>query len=250
MDIKTKIETYVRERVQNMTSEEREAKEIPFKRLRKEIFVKYIKLDPNISSKRAEKKYKKYPDVCKNIKEKLIVTYYIHERVQNMTSEEREAKEIPFERLRKEIFVKYFKLDPNISSKRAEKKYEKNDFNRLVCRTIKERLELELLELFPKLPKPKRKKKSPGVKSVVIPKEPHKSTAPENVTILSRCGLRQLPSGRVMGRVSVRGDIPVMYEVTFFYEDEALIFVDKMKHKHGIPFDGKGSGHAKPQNVK
>jgi hypothetical protein len=162
-----------------------------------------------------------------------------------MTSEEREAKEIPFERLRKEIFVKYFKLDPNKSSKRAKKKYEKKP---TVCRTIKEALEKELLRLFPK-----RKKRSAGVKSVVIPKEPHKSTAPENVTILSRCGVYRDPrnnSGSVMGRVSVRGDIPVTYTATFFYEEEALIFVDKMKHKHGIPFDGKGSGHAKPQNVK
>ena len=55
----------------------------------------------------------------------------------------------------------------------------------------------------------------------------------------------------VVGRVSVFGDIPVQYEVTFFYEEEALIFVDKMKHKHGIPFVGRGkSNRAKPQNVK
>jgi hypothetical protein len=170
-----------------------------------------------------------------------IVTY-VHERVQNMTSEEREAKAIPFKRLRKEIFVKYFKLDPNKSSKRAKKKYEKKP---TVCRTIKEALEQELLKLFPK-----RKKKSAGVKSVVKPKEVYKSTAPENVTILSRCGLRQLPSGSVMGRVSVFGDYPVMYTATFLYEEEALIFVDKMKHKHGIPFVARGMSHARPQNVK
>ena len=37
---------------------------------------------------------------------------YVRERVQNMTSEERDAKVIPFERLRKEVMVKYFNLDP------------------------------------------------------------------------------------------------------------------------------------------
>jgi len=170
-----------------------------------------------------------------------IVTY-VHERVQNMTSEEREAKAIPFKRLRKEIFVKYFKLDPNKSSKRAKKKYEKKP---TVCRTIKEALEQELLKLFPK-----RKKKSAGVKSVVKPKEVYKSTAPENVTILSRCGVSER-SGSFMGRVATIGEKYSLYEVTFFYEEEALIFVDKMKHKHNIPFVARGqSNRAKPQNVK
>ena len=171
-----------------------------------------------------------------------IVTY-IHERVQNMTSEEREAKEIPFKRLRKEIFVKYFKLDPNISSKRAKKKYKKYP---KVCNIIKEALEKELLRLFPK-----RKKRSAGVKSVVIPKEPHKSTAPENVTVLSRCGVSER-NGSFMGRVNTSSlGRHSLYAATFFYEEEALIFVDKMKHKHNIPFVARGqSNRAKPQNVK
>ena len=50
------------------------------------------------------------------------VTTFIHERVQNMTSEEREAKEIKFKHLRKEIFVKFFKLDP-----KEQRRNMKND---------------------------------------------------------------------------------------------------------------------------